>query len=170
MVRSMIRSFNMRRSLAAVALLAMSAASALANSPRVPAENRYFAYDAQVAACDDAGVIGRIQRKFGVREAEFWNSNLEITTVDRIRATHFRPNGLDLIPRRYCQARVITSDGKQRALYYNIVEDAGMTGWQGSLFFGFVQFPTPGSYNVEWCIDGLDRARTYAQNCRMARP
>jgi hypothetical protein len=170
MVIPMIRSFAMRRSFFAAAVLALSAGAALANSPRVPAENRFFAYDAQVAACEDAGVVARIQRYFSFREAKFWNSDLQITAVDRIRMTHFRPNGLDLIPRRYCQARVITSDGKHRAMYYNIVEDAGITGWQGSLFFGLVQFPTPGSYNVEWCIDGLDRARTYAQNCRMARP
>jgi hypothetical protein len=160
----------MRFTLAAAVLLACGIGTAVANSPRIRAEERVFAYDAQVAACDDAGVIGRIQGKFGAREAEFWNSNLQITTVDRIRTTHFRPNGLDLIPRRYCQARAITSDGKHRALYYNIVEDAGVTGWHGSLFLGLIRYPTPGSFNVEWCVDGLDRHRTYAQNCRMARP
>jgi NADH:ubiquinone oxidoreductase subunit len=170
MVIPMIRSLPMRRSLAIAALLALSAGTAFANTPRIRAEDRVYAYDAQVAACEDAGVIGRIQSRFGFREAEFWNSSLQIVTVDRIRTTHFRPNGQDLIPRRYCQARVITSDGKHRALYYNIVEDAGITGWHGSLFLGLVRFPTPGSYNVEWCVDGLDRHRTYAQNCRMARP
>jgi hypothetical protein len=160
----------MRRNVIAAILLLASAGAAFANSPRIRAEERVFAYDAQVAACDDAGVIGRIQRKFGFREATFWNSDLQIAGVDHIRETAFRPNGLDLIPRRYCQARVTTSDGRRRALYYNIVEDAGVTGWHGSLVLGLIRFPTPGSYNVEWCVDGLDRHRTYAQNCRMARP
>jgi hypothetical protein len=155
---------------AALAVLAIGAGAALANSPRIPAEQRYYAYDAQVAACDDPGVIGRIQSRFNWREGAHWNSTLQLATVDRIRETHFRPNGRDLIPRRYCAARAITSDGKHRPLYYYIVEDAGITGWHGSLLLGLIRYPTPGSYNVEWCIDGLDYLRTYAQNCRMARP
>lgn len=154
----------------AAAFLMLSAGAALANGPRMPAEERYYAYDAQVAACDDPGVIGRIQSRFDWREGAHWNSTLQLAGVDRIRQTHFRPNGNDLIPRRYCTARAITSDGKHRTLWYNIVEDAGITGWHGSLFLGLVRFPTPGSFNVEWCMDGLDRHRTYAQNCRMARP
>jgi hypothetical protein len=154
----------------AAAFLMLSAGAALANSPRVPAEARYYAFDAQVAACDDPGVIGRIKGRFDWREGTHWNSTLQLASVDRIRQTHFRPNGSDLIPRRYCTARAITSDGKHRTLWYNIVEDAGIAGWHGSLFLGLVRFPTPGSYNVEWCIDGLDYLRTYAQNCRMARP
>lgn len=152
------------------AILAVSAGAAFANSPRIPAEQRYFAYDAQVAACDAAGVLDRIRSRFNHREAWDWRTNLQIADISYIRETHFRPNGLDLIPRRYCQARVTTSDGRHRPLYYNIVEDAGSSGWQGSLFLGLIQFPTPGSFNVEWCVDGLDRHRTYAQNCRMARP
>jgi NADH:ubiquinone oxidoreductase subunit len=165
----------MRRSVPAALVLQACAlfacaGAAFANSPRIRAEERVYAYDAQVAACDDAGVIGRIQRKFGFREAAFWSSDLQISGVDHIRETAFRPNGHDLIPRRYCQARVTTSDGRRRSLYYNIVEDAGVTGWHGSLVLGLIRFPTPASYNVEWCIDGLDRHRTYAQNCRMARP
>jgi hypothetical protein len=155
---------------AAFAVLALSASAALANSPRIRAEERVFAYDAQVAACDSPSVISRIQRRFDRREAEFWNSGLRLAGVDRIRETHFRPNGLDLIPRRYCAARATTSDGKHRPLYFYIVEDAGVTGWHGSLLLGLIRYPTPGSFNVEWCIDGLDRHRTYAQNCRMARP
>jgi uncharacterized protein YbjT (DUF2867 family) len=158
------------RQILAAAILALSAGAALANSPRVPAEQRYYAYDAQVAACDAPGVIGRIQSRFNGREAEFWKSGLTLVGVDHIRETHFRPNGLDLIPRRYGRARAITSDGRQRPLWYYVVEDAGITGWHGSLFLGLIRYPTPGSFNVEWCIDGLDRHRTYAQNCRMARP
>jgi hypothetical protein len=158
------------RRITAAAVLALSAGVALANSPRIPAEQRYYAYDAQVAACDDPAVIGRIQGRFNAREANDWKTNLTLLEVDHIQQTHFRPNGVDLIPRRYCHARVVTSDGRRRALYYNIVEDAGITGWHGSLFLGLVRYPTPGSFNVEWCVDGLDRHRTYAQNCRMARP
>jgi hypothetical protein len=169
MVVVMTRRRSMRFSFAAAVLL-LSAGAAAANSPRIRAEERYYAFDAQVARCADEAVINRIRGRLDSREARDWNSTLEFREVDRIRETHFRPNGLDLIPRRYCQARILTSDGRHRPLYYNIVEDAGITGWHGSLFLGLVRYPTPGSFNVEWCIDGLDRHRTYAQNCRMARP
>jgi hypothetical protein len=155
--------------LLATAALA-STVPASANSPRGRAEDRVFAYDAQLPACDDPGVIGRIQRRFDNREAAYWNSTLQLTSVEHIKQTHFRPNGQDLIPRRYCTARALTSDGRRHRLDFNLVEDAGITGWHGSLFFGLVRFPTPGSYNVEWCLSGLDRHRTYAPDCRMARP
>lgn len=153
-------------------LAALIAAPALANSPRIAAESldRVSPYDAQVALCQDAGVLGRIQGRFNAREPRDWNSPLQIAGFDHIRETAFRPNGLDLIPRRYCTARVTLSDGSRTRVDYNIVEDQGFAGWHGSLLFGFIQFPTPGSFNVEWCVSGLDRHRTYAPDCRMARP
>jgi hypothetical protein len=162
----------MRVTLAVLGALIVSTAAtaAFANSPRVRAEERTFAYDAQIPACDDAGVTGRIKGRFDWREPTHWNSTLQMTTVDRIRETHFRPNGNDLIPRRYCTARVLLSNGKYHRLDYNIVEDAGITGWHGSLLLGLIRYPTPASYNVEWCISGLDRHRTYAPDCLMARP
>ncbi len=156
--------------LISAAVLAATFLPASANSPRGRAEERVFAYDAQLPACDDPGVVGRIQSRFDGREPRYWNSNLQLTGVDRIRETHFRPNGQDLIPRRYCTARALLSDGKYHRLDYNLVEDAGITGWHGSLFFGLVRFPTSASYNVEWCVSGLDRHNTYAPDCRMARP
>jgi hypothetical protein len=156
--------------LLAVAALVSTSVSSLANSPRVRAEERVFAYDAQLPTCDDPGVIGRIQGRFNGREPTYWNSSLQLSSVDRIRETHFRPNGQDLIPRRYCTGRALLSDGKYHTLTYNLVEDGGITGWHGSFFFGLVRFPTAGSYNVEWCVSGLDRHRSYAPDCRMARP
>jgi hypothetical protein len=155
--------------LAAAAVVVLSGA-AQANAPRVKAEDRVFAYDAQLPSCSDPGVISRIQGRFNGRETAYWNSTLQLTSVDRIRETNFRPNGQDLIPRRYCTGRALLSDGRYHSLSYNLVEDAGITGWHGSLFLGLVRFPTPSSYNVEWCISGLDRHRTYAPDCQMARP
>jgi hypothetical protein len=159
----------MRLLLATTAAIMAMTCAATANAPRVKAEERVQAFDAQLPTCDDPGVVGRIQRRFVEREQEFWKSTLTITQIDRVRATAFRPNGLDLIPRRYCAARALTSDGKFRTLEYNLTEDGGFSGWHGS-FLGLIRFPTPGSYHLEWCLGGLDRHRTYAQDCRMARP
>jgi hypothetical protein len=154
---------------AATALLGM-VTIAQAQPERLRAENRKFAYDAQLPACDSANVIGRIQSRFDGREAGFWNSALTLTTIDRVKETRFRPNGPDLIPRRYCTARATLSNGRHHMLQYNLVEDAGITGWHGSLFLGLVRFPTSASYGLEWCISGLDRSWTYSPDCRMARP
>lgn len=160
----------MLTALSATLLMFLSAASADANAPRGKAEDRVFPYDAQLPACDDPQVLGRIERRFNEREAHVWRTNLTIKGFDKVRAVAFRPNGLDLIPRRYCSARVATSDGRLRHVSYYMVEDAGLTGWHGSLLLGLIQFPTPSSFSLEWCVQGLDRHRTYAQDCRMARP
>jgi hypothetical protein len=155
--------------LAAIVMLgAVNCASA--QPERLRAEDRKFAYDAQLPACDSPSVIGRIQSRFDGREAGSWNSALTLTTIDRVKETRFRPNGSDLIPRRYCTARATLSNGRHHALQYNLIEDAGITGWHGSLFLGLVRFPTPASYSLEWCINGLDRSWTYSPDCRMARP
>jgi hypothetical protein len=159
----------MRLLLATTAAVLAMTGVATANAPRVKAEQRIMSFDAQLPGCDDPGVVGRIQRRFAEREQAFWNSNLTITQMDRVRATAFRPNGHDLIPRRYCSARALTSDGKFRSLQYNLTEDGGFSGRHGS-FLGLIRFPTPSSYHLEWCLSGLDRHRTYAQDCRMARP
>ncbi|MGL4637670.1 MAG: hypothetical protein ACRCWF_16930 [Beijerinckiaceae bacterium] len=159
----------MRLLFAATAATIALAGAASANAPRTQAENRMMPFDAQLPACNDPGVIGHIQSSFKDRETEFWNSKLEVTHIDRVRSTSFRPNGKDLIPRRYCAARVKTSDGRFRTLEYNLTEDGGFSGWHGSIL-GLVRFATPSSYSVEWCMSGLDRHRTYAQDCRMARP
>jgi hypothetical protein len=47
------------------------------------------------------------------------------------------------------------SDGRYKAIHYSIIEDAGIIGW---------------SWGVEWCVNGLDRHRSFAPDCKMARP
>jgi hypothetical protein len=158
------------RALVALSLLLASVSLAGANAPREPAETRTFPFDAQIVGCGDPGVLGRIQGRFDAREARDWNSPLKLTQIDQVRETAFRPNGKDFIPRRFCKARALLSDGKFRSLSYNLSEDGGISGYQGSLFLGLIRFPTPSSYHLEWCITGLDRHRTYAPDCKAAGP
>jgi hypothetical protein len=167
------RGFSMRLRLAALAFaLTTLALPAAANAPRTPAHStdRVFPYDAQLPNCGDPSVFTKIANRFNAREKRDWNSSLEIKGLDRARETHFRPNGADLIPRRYCTARALLSDGKYRTVTYYMTEDQGITGWHGSLFSGLLRFATPSSYGIEWCVSGLDRHRVHAQDCRMARP
>jgi hypothetical protein len=138
---------------AALALLAFGHAAEAAN----PLELNFWLsgpkYDGRVAECEKA--LSTISTQFHEKESTFWNSSLTITGFGRIHETAFRPWQSDNIPRRYCSADVMTSDGKLRAVHYSIIEDGG--------FAGFGQ-------GVEWCVTGLDRNWAYNPACKAARP
>jgi len=112
-------------------------------------------YDGQLPACDDASALGKISGRFAQKESTFWVSDLAITGFDKVREIAFRPWGHDVIPRRYCSARVALSNGRASMVYYSIAEDQGLIG---------------ATWGVEWCVDGYDRNLAYAPNCKMARP
>ena len=109
-------------------------------------------YDGRVAPCESA--LSTITSQFREKESTFWNSDLQITGYGAIRETAFRPWQSDNIPRRYCSAEVMISDGKPRTVHYSIIEDGG--------FASFGQ-------GVEWCVTGLDRNWAYNPACRAAR-
>ncbi|MBR0693798.1 hypothetical protein [Bradyrhizobium lablabi] len=110
-------------------------------------------YDGLVAECEKA--LPTITSQFQEKESGFWNSPLVITGYSRIHEIAFRPWQSDNIPRRYCVAEAMLSDGKARSVHYSILEDGG--------FSGFGQ-------GVEWCVTGLDRNWAYNPSCRAARP
>jgi hypothetical protein len=110
-------------------------------------------YDGLVAPCESA--LGTITSQFQEKESKFWNSSLQITAYGQVHETAFRPWQSDNIPRRYCSADVMISDGKIRTVHYSIIEDGG--------FASFGQ-------GVEWCVTGLDRNWAYNPRCRAARP
>lgn len=141
--------------LAALPVAGGSFAPGAVARPLVPAERRYLPYDGVLPACDDAAPLERIQSRFRDRESEFWRTGLEIVAFDQVKEIGYRSNGLDYIPRRYCQARVYMNDEKLRSVSYSIDKDLGFIG----IDFG-----------VEWCTAGLDRLDAYAPNCKMARP
>jgi hypothetical protein len=105
--------------------------------------------------CEAPAVSGKIASQFASREQKYWASNLRIEGFDRIREIAYRPWGPDYIPRRFCTARVLTSDGHYRSVSYFIAEDLGFAGF---------------SWGVTWCVAGLDRNLAFAPNCKMARP
>jgi hypothetical protein len=112
-------------------------------------------YDGAVPACDDPSALAEITSRFATKESRFWNSALEILRIDHIRETAFRPWDRDLIPRRFCAARALISDGKTSAVYYWIGEDTGIIGT---------------TWGVQWCVVGYDRNWAYHPSCRMAQP
>jgi len=112
-------------------------------------------YDAVLPPCDEPSALGIIQRRFASKEDRFWNSNLQIVNIDRIREIAFRPWAENTVPRRFCKGRALVSDGRRRPVYYSIIEDGG---WMGA------------GWGVQWCVVGIDRNWAYNPRCQMARP
>jgi hypothetical protein len=112
-------------------------------------------YDGVVPLCHEHGPLDRITARFGAKESRFWNSELELVGFENIREVAWEPWRSGTIPRRFCAASVLASDGKWRLIYYSIAEDTGILG---------------ASYGVEWCVVGLDRNWAYNPRCNMARP
>ena len=110
-------------------------------------------FDGVLPPCE-AG-LGKIAARFSEKEGSFWNSNLQILDFERVREVAYSPWALGTIPRRFCQATALVSDGRKHAVYYSIGEDTGMIG---------------ASWGVEWCVAGLDRNWAYNPRCKMARP
>ncbi|HZO47753.1 MAG TPA: hypothetical protein VFB68_17780 [Xanthobacteraceae bacterium] len=112
-------------------------------------------YDGVLPPCDYPGVVDTISSNFAAKEGRFWNSNLTIQGYERIRETAFRPWAPNTIPRRFCSAMVLVSDGLKHPVHYSIAETGGFVG---------------ASWGVEWCVVGLDRNMAYSPACKMARP
>jgi hypothetical protein len=112
-------------------------------------------YDGVLPPCESRYALDRIQTRFATKEGRFWNSDLRIKGFDQIRETAFRPWAPNTIPRRFCSAVALTSDGHRRPVHYSIAEDTGMIG---------------ANWGVEWCVVGTDRNWAYNPGCAMARP
>jgi len=112
-------------------------------------------YDSNVPLCDEHGPLNKIMARFGTKEGRFWNSALAIVGFEKIQEVAWEPWSSSTIPRRYCTASVLVSDGKWHQINYSIIEDGGMIS---------------ASYGVELCVVGLDRDWAYNPNCRAARP
>jgi hypothetical protein len=110
-------------------------------------------YDGALPGCE-AG-LDTIASRFTMKESQFWNSSLTILGFEQVRETAYRPWAANAIPRRFCSALALVSDGYKHPVYYSIGEDTG--------FLGI-------SWGVEWCVAGLDRNWAYHPACKMARP
>lgn len=110
-------------------------------------------YDGELPACEAA--LGTIASRFAQKEGQYWNSGLQILDFERVREIAYRPWAAGTIPRRFCTAVALVSDGRKHAVNYWIGEDTGMIGM---------------TWGVEWCVVGLDRNWAYNPSCKMARP
>jgi hypothetical protein len=112
-------------------------------------------YDGKLPSCDAPAALDNISHRFAQKEGRFWNSDLTIAGFEKIRETAFRSWAPNTIPRRFCSALALVSDGRKHPIHYSIGESTGMIG---------------GGWGVEWCVLGLDRNWAYNPGCKMARP
>jgi hypothetical protein len=143
------------RSLAAVAMLVLGAL-APAQAASWLEKNFWLSgprYEGVLPVCE-AG-LDTIAARFAQKEGRFWNSDLQIEGFERVREIAFSPWAEGTIPRRFCSALALVSDGRKHAVYYSIGEDTGIIG---------------SNWGVEWCVVGLDRNWAYNPRCKMARP
>jgi len=110
-------------------------------------------YDGVVPQCDAA--LGTIADRFATKESRFWNSDLQILGFEKVHEVAFRPWAANTIPRRFCRAVALVSDGRKHTVRYWIGEDTGFMGVD---------------WGVEWCVVGLDRNWAYNPACKMAAP
>ena len=143
--------------LAAILIAIAVFASGAVARELVPAERRELPFEGRIPVCEDPAVLATITAKFAEREAKFWNSSLTILEYQKIRPLAWRPWGLDLIPRRFCTSVGLVSDGRRRRIDYSVREELGLTP------FGL-------TWDVHWCVEGLDREWANAPSCRMAQP
>jgi hypothetical protein len=112
-------------------------------------------YDRVMPACDYRPALDRIIGNFGLKEARFWNSQLEIVGIENIREVAVLPWAAQSIPSRFCSGTALISDGVRHPIYYSIAEATGMIGMD---------------WGVNFCVVGLDRNWAYGPACRAARP
>lgn len=151
----MARMLNFLGSFALTVLIAIGA-SLPASAAGLLEKNFYLSgpnYDGDPPACEAA--LGKIAWRFAQKEGRFWNSDLQILDFEKVREIAYRPWAKGTIPRRFCTAVALVSDGKKHAVNYWIGEDTGMIGQ---------------TWGVEWCVVGLDRNWAYNPRCKMARP
>ena len=110
-------------------------------------------YDGLLPPCEAA--LDKIASRFAQKEGQYWNSNLQILDFERVREIAYRPWAAGTIPRRFCSALALVSDGRKHRVNYWIGEDTGMIGM---------------TWGVEWCVVGLDRNWAYNPACKMALP
>ena len=97
--------------------------------PIVPAEQRIIPWHADLPDCGTPAVLERLSSRFAAKEAEYWHSDLQIVSYDRIGAYAYRANGRDYIPRRYCSARALLNNGRRHWTVYTIGEELGIIGF-----------------------------------------
>lgn len=110
----------------------------------------------ELPACHSEKVLKKILTRFNKTEKIYWQERgLSVSSITNPHLHAHNPSkGLD-INRNYCHGTVHFEDGSKRKVHYLIEEGAGFAGF---------------TWNVEYCIHGLDPWRYYDGRCRVLGP
>ena len=104
--------------------------------------------------CHDPKVLGKIIERFNWAENRTWNRGFTLDDIERTRERSYQGPHDSSIPRRYCRGHALLSNGKHPTLFYLIEGGQGFAG---------------NSFNVEFCISGMDEWNNYDGSCRAIR-
>lgn len=104
--------------------------------------------------CDAPVVIAKIHEKFAWSEWRHGYRGVDLVAVERIAERRVEYFGERPIPRRYCHARALLSNGRKVSMPYLIEEGMWVAGTR---------------WNVEFCAAGHDRWHVYGGSCRVLR-
>jgi hypothetical protein len=103
--------------------------------------------------CDSSKVIKKLVKRFNKTEKIYWSARgRHLNTVAHPHLHSENPFPDSPINRRYCHGDAVFSDGKKHRIHYLIEQGAGFAGF---------------SWNVEYCIHGLDPWKYYDGRCRV---
>ncbi len=106
--------------------------------------------------CNNKRVLRQIVDRFAWAENETWHRGFVIARIEapRVRFVELEED-VGTIPRRYCLARAVMTNGRVHPLFYRTEEEMG--------------FASIGD-GVSFCLLGLDPWRVYDAACRVLRP
>jgi hypothetical protein len=104
--------------------------------------------------CAAPAVIAKIHQKFAWSERYHGYRGVDLVGIERIGERRVEFFGERPIPRRYCHARALLSNGRTVSLPYLIEEGMWVAGTR---------------WNVEFCATGHDRWHVYGGSCRVLR-
>ena len=104
--------------------------------------------------CHDDKVLRTIIKRFNGAENQNWQRGFTLSEIERTRETLGQSTYDSPIPRRYCRGHALLSNGKHPTVFYLIEGGQGLAG---------------NSFNVEFCISGLDEWNDYDGSCRAIR-
>jgi capsid protein len=141
---------------ARLALAAALAAGSALMPAASPAADLLIYQEQDSGVCADQRFLAKIVNRFSYQVRHVPNlPDVAITDFQRIQANRYEPEDeRHPIPRQYCKADVILSDGDRRDIWYLIEGGMGFAGIGD---------------NVEFCVDGFDRWYVYNGRCRVLR-
>lgn len=103
--------------------------------------------------CESERVIKKLVKRFNHAERVYWQSRgLVLSDIANAHQHSVNPFPDSPINRRYCHGDAVFENGRKHRVHYLVEEGAGFAGF---------------TWNVEYCVHGLDPWKYYDGDCRV---